>query len=313
MAKKPITFERPLQFGIEIEISDIQGSRSQVAEAIRAAGVPARAISGVEHYDYNTWKIEYDGSLNDCPNGMEIVSPVLKGVEGLRELELVLEVLNELGAKVNVKCGVHVHHYANDLTLNQLKNVYRLYAKHEQAIDEIFPPSRFNNNYAKMINGYFMEAFRYDAKFHGKTVLEVAELIEDIDEWKRVLGGGFGRGYYKNERYYKINSVAWVKHGTLEFRQHSGSTDYEKLSNWIIVTHKIIETACKKKVVRMKSASRLAKCNDEQTGHIHRNYDLYYELGLNATSVAEFIGKRQAEFRKRGIGKRGEYILSTAE
>lgn len=313
MAKHTITFERELSFGVEIEIANIDGTKEEVAKALRSAGLKAKAISSVEHANYNEWKVEFDGSLRGCQNPMEIVSPILKGVEGLRELELMLEVINGLNAKVNKQCGIHVHHGAKDLTLNQIKNVYRLYAKHEQSIDEIFPQSRFNNYYAKLINGYFEQAYKYGLP-SNTTVLQAVEQMDSIEKYKEVLGASNNsRTYYREERYYKINAVAYVAHGTLEFRQHSGSTEYDKISNWVILTHKLLEIAQLKgdKKVRPKGAKRVEICENGgqgREGYVHRNYDLYTELGLGGTTVSEFIGKRAKEFRAKGLGKRGEYI-----
>ena len=57
------------------------------------------------------WKAERDSSIR-TPNGFmacEIVSPVLKGEEGILEVIAVLKKLNELGFQVNESCGLHVH------------------------------------------------------------------------------------------------------------------------------------------------------------------------------------------------------------
>ena len=57
------------------------------------------------------WKAEHDGSIQP-PAGFvrsEYVSPVLKGVAGLRNLLNVVEKLTESGHRVNQSCGVHVH------------------------------------------------------------------------------------------------------------------------------------------------------------------------------------------------------------
>ena len=34
------------------------------------------------------------------------------------------------------------------------------------------------------------------------------------------------------DRYYKINCCSWQRHSTIEFRQHSGTTNYEKIQMW---------------------------------------------------------------------------------
>jgi hypothetical protein len=44
-----------------------------------------------------------------------------------------------------------------------------------------------------------------------------------------------------NNRYYKINPISYLRHGTIEFRQHQGSTSYEKISKWIEFCVKLVD------------------------------------------------------------------------
>jgi hypothetical protein len=43
------------------------------------------------------------------------------------------------------------------------------------------------------------------------------------------------------ERYFKLNVAAYLRHGTIEFRQHSGTVDYQKMVNWIIFCIAFVE------------------------------------------------------------------------
>jgi len=57
------------------------------------------------------WNAQHDGSLGGRRGrqGVEIVSPVLAGAEGLRQIQQVTKWLREMGATVSVRCGFHVH------------------------------------------------------------------------------------------------------------------------------------------------------------------------------------------------------------
>jgi hypothetical protein len=57
------------------------------------------------------WKAECDDSINNGSGGhkCEIVSPVLRGPEGLAQVVEVLRTLEAKGQRGNVSCGVHVH------------------------------------------------------------------------------------------------------------------------------------------------------------------------------------------------------------
>lgn len=47
----------------------------------------------------------------------------------------------------------------------------------------------------------------------------------------------------QNDRYSFINSKAYIRHGTLEFRGHSGTIDYTKIKNWIKIMQALIHVA----------------------------------------------------------------------
>lgn len=57
------------------------------------------------------WTAEQDGSINNSAGGhkCEIVSPILRGVEGLAQVAEVLRTLEAKGHRVNASTGVHVH------------------------------------------------------------------------------------------------------------------------------------------------------------------------------------------------------------
>ena len=57
------------------------------------------------------WTAEQDGSINNGNGGhkCEIVSPILRGAEGLAQVAQVLRTLEAKGHRVNPSCGVHVH------------------------------------------------------------------------------------------------------------------------------------------------------------------------------------------------------------
>lgn len=38
-----------------------------------------------------------------------------------------------------------------------------------------------------------------------------------------------------------MNAESYLRHKTVEFRQHSGTTDYEKIANWINFLRKLIQ------------------------------------------------------------------------
>lgn len=81
------------------------------------------------------WTVKYDSSIRAGRGrqGAEIVSPVLKGADGLRQIKAVCQTLNQLGARVNRSCGLHVHvGYEHDMT--KIQRLTNLVANFEKAI-----------------------------------------------------------------------------------------------------------------------------------------------------------------------------------
>jgi len=103
------------------------------------------------------WCCEEDGSLNT--DGVEFVSPILKGATGLKELQAFICNLHETGGfSVDDSCGLHVH---LGLTKGQRNNANLIlglvqgFQYAEKWIYSILPASRRTNNYSKPINAFF--------------------------------------------------------------------------------------------------------------------------------------------------------------
>lgn len=218
-------------FGIEIEAYNI--SMAQAERAINDAGISCRQES-YGHSRPRQWKIVTDGSV---PNGFEVVSPVLSGEAGLEDVKKVCRALADAGARVDKRCGLHVHVSAQGLTAADIKNVMERYARFEGEIDGFMPFSRRSNNntYCKSVVGWVNQARRHFAS--ATTVDAVVRLM--------------------NDRYYKINLQAYLRHGTIEFRQHSGTCNAEKTSNWVRFCVNFVEqSVVRMETVRATSASR---------------------------------------------------------
>jgi hypothetical protein len=51
---------------------------------------------------------------------------------------------------------------------------------------------------------------------------------------------GISKIIRNRSRYHKVNAESYFRHKTIEFRQHSGTINYEKISNWILFLHGIV-------------------------------------------------------------------------
>lgn len=211
----------PTTFGVEIEIICPDRSQLQVAEAIRTAAGLACNAAGYTHQGNDAWKVVHDGSLG--LGGHEVVSPILT-LERMGEIDRVCAALAGIRATVNRSCGLHIHVGARSLGVNAMKRLAALYAEGEEIIDKLLPPSRRANN-----NLY---------------IRSVKNLVAN-DLARATDAAGIARTINGGERHSKLNFTAFWRHGTVEFRQHSGTTDPAKIRNWILLCLKMVETAAR--------------------------------------------------------------------
>ena len=232
--KKNTGFNNNRTFGVEIEFFLGCSSRpgafaEEVAQVVKEYGIECHAES-YNHVTRPHWKIVTDGSVSY--EGLEIVSPPLRGQEGLSQIKKVLEALNKVKAKVDDSCGLHIHHDVRDFTLKKFKYLYGLYARFEDCIDELVPMSRRGNT-----NTYCLSP---------GTDLEKLQKARSIDELIYNL--------YPS-RYIKLNCQSFRRQGTVEFRHPGGTLEYQEVMSWVVLTQMMIEKAANGVVQLRKGAS----------------------------------------------------------
>jgi len=233
------TFNR--KFGIEIEAYNC--SRERLARELREAGIEVM----VESYNHTTrphWKLVTDSSISGNDT-FELVSPILVGEVGLRELEKVCWILDLCDVKVNGSCGLHVHIDAAGFSMETWRNLALSY-KHLE------PASRRDNYYCKGL---------------GHVSDEMIRSAQTVDELKNRIGN----------RYHKVNLEAYSRHKTVEFRQHSGTTNFTKMRNWVLFLHKLVTFATRGQVPTATALRNIPFLDDEQK--------LYYKLRTKKLSA----------------------------
>lgn len=205
------------KFGIELEIIGI--TRASALQVLRAIGIEV-VDENYNHTARSHWKLVSDSSVR---GGFEVVSPVLQGEAGIDEAMAVTTALDDAGARVNRSCGFHVHFDASDLTAGHIRTIVRRYAAHEAEIDATMPPSRRGsaNTFCNTLGG----------------IVERVTAPNTIRDMAMAQPG----------RYYKVNLQSFMRHGTIEFRQHSGTVNANKVGNWVRFLGEFID-ACRTEV-----------------------------------------------------------------
>lgn len=225
-------------FGVEIETFAVPPN--EIVLALSRVGIVAQ----IESYNHDTrrhWKLVSDGSIRGegVTHPIEVVSPILQGDEGMRQVELVLNTLKSIGCKVNKTCGLHVHVGASDIEIKQFRNIAKNYLIWEDFFDAIMPKSRRLNNNNYVLSNRFLASgsMSHDA---ARLACDKLDECETIDAVIRVANR-------HGERHAKLNMTAWHRQKTIEFRQHAGTLDAAKTLHWIAMCLRFIEHAATSK------------------------------------------------------------------
>lgn len=182
------------------------------------------------------WVVTYDGSIQGDMR-FELRTPAMTGEkESWDKLRAVCKGLREAGAHVNKSCGIHVHHdvqymlkalASKELEANLAPAAIGLYARLEPVLDEVMPLSR---RYS--LNEYCKSFRRLSV---CKLTLKEMRLPQDLayitDKAGELL----------INHYMKLSLEAMTRHGTLEYRQHSGTLLASKIIPWVKLTGLIHE------------------------------------------------------------------------
>ena len=287
-----IKFNEERTFGVEMECILEAEDHREVMNGLEREGISARV--GRSHNDSpegNEWLVTIDGSLDkhgiDSYSHItaEVVSPILKGREGLRKLEVVTDILNDkFDAKINKSCGLHIHHGIEDLSFKRIQKLFKLYANYEKGIDELLPKSRRENNnrYAKSLRTLrgTTDFADYFHKIHDCNTIQELQSAVATDNLREYND-------YNTYRYHKLNFDPYESKGTVEFRQHSGTTDFEKIKNWILLGQALIQRTQCRVVVTQNNIDNPPKWNY-----------IKHQIGLTEAKNAGEMMQEMAEFYK---------------
>ena len=232
-------------FGVEIEYW--YAPREKIISECRKIGVGVN-YEGYTHAITTYWKLVTDGSVRGT-NGLEFVSPILRGRKGLVTLRNVLQACSKAGMLANNTAGVHIHFGAKDWTLQTWKNLLINYQGFQQIIDSYCTSYRRGNQTNE--NGNLPTYIEPTANISNwKQKIDNATSFRELQlmflRHKNMPTDGSINENRERNRYFNVNLFAYPKQGTVEFRQLGSSIEFEMIANWILFLNYLIAVSERK-------------------------------------------------------------------
>lgn len=198
-------------FKVGIEVEFTGASRTNVASIANDRNLNVQT-ERYTHRVTNHWKLVSDCSLGSREQSGELVSPVLVwNDQAKEEVRKVLKVLQDVGASVNRSCGLHIHLSWDEMATYQVKHLVKRFTKYERAFDLMMPESRRSSRWCREMS--------------DDVVNPIINASDNISLSR--LGSS------SRTRYVKLNTNSLSRYTTVEFRQHSGTIEHEKIIKWI--------------------------------------------------------------------------------
>lgn len=271
-----------MRFGIELEFYSDRLHNAQLCNALKAQGFdvrPGEPKCKAKPY----WRLTEDGSINYEPDAdptdyvsdqfydYELVSPILDTTnpEDIKTVRRIALALQALGCRVNPTCGFHVHVDASELTVEDVKRVFRRYEEFEDKIDKMFTPNRRGdvNEFCQAL-GYLIWNPEAETK---------EELIPRRSSYSA-----------DNYRYFKVNLQSLHTHGTIEFRQHQGTINSQTIINWVLFVTQFVEASKAKQPKKHKKVKPSLRATPGMAGVINYINEQPLMAIINVRLCAEF-------------------------
>lgn len=249
---------------------DIDVMYETIAKTLTNAGYPAELVALVGDMDtmeegapsqYTAWQVGHDYSIHTPPQscdtkirwmGVEVTSPIY--YFSAESITAVIEVCNILKrsfkVQVNESTGLHIHvgnghEHAGKFSFSTLRNLYALLWAFEPQLDTLHPPHRQDGDYCNSLRARTTPGSNGETLRPLEGILKCLEAkdIEDLYELNDVV--------YRTQAYNFQNALRLEVDGevdpcikqTVEFRQHEGTLDGERIQAWILTVVGLVQYA----------------------------------------------------------------------
>ncbi len=194
----------------------------------RCFGIELETSSCARHRELR--ELTTFGVKTDCSiEGLEFVSPVLYGDEGLREIETICNFAGRNHWGVNRYCGYHVHFDMRQETPVTLQRIAYAYSLTYNMWTRFITDQRAHSNYCAAPD------------YNANDILQIN--TETNEDWDYFVGA--------RDRFEYVNWRAYLSHGTFEVRLYEGTLDATTIINWLLVHIRFIDAVSKLGLVEL--------------------------------------------------------------
>lgn len=203
------------------------------------------------------WKLKIDTSC-----GGEIVSPILIGKDGLREMAEICMLINNVANKFettsyDAECGLHIHLDAAGMTPKQMSNLFALIYMAEPIIYAMYPYRNPRYCAPIEIDMEMASSFRSwpdvrDVWYRGTNNVKNRATVYRRDFINSQSAGD----NYDGTRYHGFNIHCYWRQGTVEFRYGAGTTDPLHIKAYYEMCLALMERAMIDKPIKLSKTIR---------------------------------------------------------
>ncbi len=234
---EPIDLPEELKFGVELEFEGLTyGIIREIIDLTNAEKIKDLLVYKPKFRDYKNWNVTNDLSLN---NGAEFVSPILNSSsESMEQLELIYDLIHNIGQRKEETCGGHIHFSADYLgkDLKSWENLFTIWREAEELFYKISNkagevPREEVIDYAEKQSNNF-DAINDDGSINIETEKDFKELVDKLGD----------------DKFYGINLsnlLPYSMKNTIEFRIPNVAEDIETQKENILLYGKLMEVSKK--------------------------------------------------------------------
>ena len=222
-------------WGIEIEMTGI--TRATAAKVIAGCfHTTATHVGGgydtytIRDPEDRTWKIVRDSSI-ECVNrqgerasqlySVEFVSPICQ-YDDIEVLQNLVRALRNAGAKVNGRCGIHVHVDASNHTPKTLRNIVNIMASKEDLLYKALDVNVRREHYCEKADTKFLDEIN---KRPPLSMDQISEMWYEGEDRSHI--------HYDDSRYRGLNLHSVFQKGTVEFRLFNSTLHAGKVKSYV--------------------------------------------------------------------------------